>query len=171
MTPNRFLAAALAAALTLASAGLARAEIAVTDPYVRAAGSLARSGAAFMVIRNTGPTDDRLIAAASDAAERVELHTHRSDANGVMQMVEVPEGFVIPAGGSHALARGGDHVMFLGLTRPLADGDTVTVTLTFEQAGDVVVQIPVDNARKPAMMRAGQGGHGAHGGQGMAPSN
>jgi copper(I)-binding protein len=39
--------------------------------------------------------------------------------------------------------------MFLGLNQPLADGDIVSLTLTFETAGDVVVEVPVDLTRKP----------------------
>lgn len=143
-------AAAVAFALPAFAEG-----VIITDPYARVSAMMAKSGAAFMVIENHTDADDRLVSAASDVAERVELHTHREDANGVMQMLEVPEGFVIPAGGSHALARGSDHVMFLGLTRELKHGDTVTVTLTFEKAGEIVVDIPVDLERKDDMMGMG----------------
>lgn len=131
----------------------------ITDAYARTSGASAKSGAAFMVIENHADADDRLLSAASDVAARVELHTHKEDANGVMQMLEVPEGFAIPAHGSHALARGGDHVMFLGLTRSLAQGDKVTVTLTFEKAGEMTVEVPVDLERKDAM--GGMMGNGA----------
>ena len=124
-------------------------DITIDDAYARTSGRMAKSGAAFMVIANAATTDDRLVAAASDVADRVELHTHIQSDQGVMQMVEVEEGFPIPAGGGHALARGGDHVMFLGLKRPLAHGDVVTVTLSFERAGDMTVEIPVDLERKP----------------------
>jgi hypothetical protein len=55
------------------------------------------------------------------------------------------------------------HVMFLGLNRPLTQGDEVEVTLTFEQAGEVTVTIPVDNERMPAGM--GHGMQHGHGGQ------
>ncbi|TCO73953.1 copper chaperone PCu(A)C [Rhodovulum euryhalinum] len=122
-------------------------DISIQAPYARASTMMSKSGAAFMTIVNSGTADDRLVAAASDVAEKVELHTHLADANGVMKMVEVEEGFPIPAGGNRALERGGDHVMFLGLTRPLAQGDLVTVTLTFEKAGEMVVEIPVDLTR------------------------
>ncbi|MCU0902012.1 MAG: copper chaperone PCu(A)C [Cypionkella sp.] len=150
-----------AAVLAIATPVLAHEGVHVVDPYARVMGANAKSGAAFMVIENHGKTDDRLLKATSDVAERVELHTHKADAQGTMQMLEVPEGFVIPAGGSHALARGGDHVMFLGLTRSLAHGDVVTVTLTFEREGDVVVEIPVDLERKPDAAAHGHGhGHG-----------
>jgi periplasmic copper chaperone A len=138
----------------------AMAQVAVEDPYARAASPAARSGAAFMQIVNTGTTDDRLVAAASDVAERVELHTHIMDGD-VMRMVHVEEGFNIPAGESIALERGGMHVMFLGLTRSLAQGDEIDVTLTFEDAGDITVTIPVDNERMPEEMGHGmQQGHG-----------
>lgn len=123
--------------------------IMVKDAYARASTMMSKSGAAFMVFENMTDNDDRLIAAASDVAERVELHTHLQDANGVMQMVEVKEGFPIPAHGEHALARGGDHVMFLGLNRSLEQGDIVTLTLTFEKAGEMTVEVPVDLERKP----------------------
>jgi copper(I)-binding protein len=133
---------------------LAMAEMSVTDPYARAAGAMARSGAAFMEIANTGETDDRLIAAASDAANRVELHTHIVDGD-VMRMVHVEEGFAIPAGEAILLQRGGMHVMLMGLTRALEQGDEIEVTLTFEEAGDMTVTIPIDNERMPEQM--GQG--------------
>ncbi|MBD3786511.1 MAG: copper chaperone PCu(A)C [Sphingomonadales bacterium] len=150
-----FLAAAAVALSCSAFAlpALAHDGVAVKDPYARVSTMMSKSGAAFMVIENHSGTDDRLIKATSDVADRVELHTHKADANGVMQMIEVEEGFPIPAHGSHALARGGDHVMFLGLRQSLKDGDVVKVTLTFEKAGDVAVEIPVDTQRAdPAPM-------------------
>lgn len=139
---------AAVAALSLAVPAFA-ADIMVEDPYARASTKKSSSGAAFMVLKNTGSADDRLVSASSDVAARVELHTHKEDANGVMRMMEVEEGFAVPAGEEHALARGGDHVMFMGLKEPLKHGEVVEVTLTFENAGDVVVEIPVDLERKP----------------------
>ena len=140
------LAAATACALALpAFAG----DIMINDPYSRSAGPNAKTGAAFFGIMNHTDQDDRLIAATSDIAKRVELHTHIETAEGVMQMREVKDGFPVEAGGMHMLQRGGDHVMFMGLNSPMVDGDTVTVTLTFEKAGDITVEIPVDLERKP----------------------
>ncbi|WP_212525097.1 copper chaperone PCu(A)C [Actibacterium sp. MT2.3-13A] len=148
---------AAVAAVSLALPALAG-EIMIEDAYARASTAMSKSGAAFMVIRNMTDQDDRLIAATSDVAQRVELHTHVSDANGVMKMMEIEEGFAIPAGGAHALQRGGDHVMFMGLNRPLAQGDVVTLTLSFEQAGDITVEVPVDLERQPAQAVNGMGG-------------
>ena len=149
----------LAGAAALALSTPALADIAVHDAYARSAMASAKTGAAFMVIENTGDSDDRLVSATSDAAMKAQLHTHVADGNGVMKMMEVEEGFVIPANGQHALARGGDHVMFMGLTGPFVQDETVTVTLTFENAGEMVVEIPVDLERQP-MHGAGHSGHG-----------
>lgn len=154
---------AVMAALGLALPAFAEGSITITDPYARVSTMMAKSGAAFMVIENHGSADDRLVSATSDVAEKMELHTHKADANGVMQMLEVPEGFAIPAGEAYALARGGDHVMFLGLTRALNHGDTVNVTLTFEKAGPIEVTIPVDLERKAPMVGMGEGHGHAHG--------
>jgi hypothetical protein len=130
------------AASAVAFALPAAAEIRIVSPYMIASPMAMGSGAAFFVIENTGPGDDRLADAASDIADMTQLHTHIADSSGVMQMVHVPEGWVIPAGTTHALARGSDHVMFMGIKAPLQVGDIVTLTLKFEKAGDVVVQIP-----------------------------
>ena len=123
----------------------AYAEIVVSDAYARSSNAMA--GAAFMTIENTGPEDDRLVGVASDVAQRVELHTHRDMGDGLMKMVHVEEGFALPAGQTHMLMRGGDHVMFMGLEGAMEQGQTVTVTLTFEKAGTQVVEIPVDLER------------------------
>ncbi|MDJ1006833.1 MAG: copper chaperone PCu(A)C [Paracoccaceae bacterium] len=155
-------AAALAAFALPATAGDMSTDktmpaIAIEDAYARASGPTARAGAAFMAITNASDTDDRLIAVASDVSERTELHTHLEDANGVMRMIEVEDGFAIPAGGTHMLKRGGDHLMFMGLRQPFEHGEAITVTLTFENAGDMTLEIPID------LERMDHGGHGSHG--------
>lgn len=144
----RSLVAAACAAIALAVPAWAEG-IQIMDPYARSAGSSAKSGAAFMMLTNNTDQDDRLIAARSDAAKRVELHTHIEKGDGVMQMVEI-EGIDLPAGATHHMMRGADHVMLMGLTGPLEQDSEIEVILVFEQAGHVTVTIPVDNERKPA---------------------
>ena len=128
---------------------LALAQMQVDDPYARSAGPAAISGAAFMAVTNPTDTDDRLVAARSDVAERVELHTHIQTDAGVMRMVEVEEGIPLPAGETVMLQRGGLHVMFLGLTRPLTHGDEIEITLEFEIAEPLTITVPVDLERMP----------------------
>jgi copper(I)-binding protein len=137
----------LATAATLAAMPALAGDITVTDAYFRTASPMAKSGAAFMEIANASDSDDQLIAASSDVAKKVELHTNIKAADGVMKMKHVPEGFTIPANGHFMMARGGDHVMFMGLGGPIAKGQMVSVTLTFKNSGDMVIEIPVDSER------------------------
>ncbi len=148
-TAARTAAFTLAAALAAATAS--QAEILIRDAYALVSTKMAKSGAAFMEIVNTGDQDDRLIGVSTDAARKAQLHTNRIDANGVARMVHVPEGFPVPAGGSHALKRGGDHVMMMGLTRPLDEGDRIRLILRFEKAGEVPVEAPVTLSRRGGM--------------------
>ena len=144
--------AAATAAMTLTGSAFADASIMVDDAYIRSSTATAQTAAAFMVLSNQGSEDDRLIGVRSENAERVELHTHQEDANGVMKMLEVAQGIPVPAGQSHALQRGGDHVMFMGLTAPLKQGESVPLTLIFEKAGEMVIDVPVDLERQPDAM-------------------
>jgi copper(I)-binding protein len=139
----------MAAAFSLIPVMSLAADIVVSDAYARASRPGAPTGAAFMLITNTADTDDRLVAASSEIAKRVELHTHIDQGDGVMKMTEIEGGIPIAAGATHVMERGGDHVMFMGLTDTLDQGVEVTVTLTFENAGDVVITVPVDNERQP----------------------
>ena len=142
----RTLALAALAALMPVAAMAEAPMLSVSDAYARSANP--KSAAAFMTIANSGPDDCTLIAAGGTVAERIELHTHQH-ADGVMKMVRDEDGFVIPAGGRHLLDRGGDHVMMLGLTEPLSDGQMVPLTLDFGDCGTVNVEVPVGNARPP----------------------
>jgi copper(I)-binding protein len=163
------LAAATAAFFALPA--LAHDGVHIENQYARSMGGIGASGAIFMEITNHADVDDRLIDAASDVAQKVELHTHKEDANGVMQMLHVPEGFPIAALQGHDLKRGGDHVMLMGLTRELKDGDMVHLTLTFEHAGVVEIDVPVDNARKDGMAQDMGAMNGAAKGHDMGAMN
>jgi copper(I)-binding protein len=123
-------------------------DIMITDAYARSATPSAPTGAAFLVIENHSMQDDRLIGVTSDAAKMVQLHTHTETADGVMQMRHVEDGFALPAHGMIMMGRGGDHVMFMGLTAPFEQGATVPLTLVFENAGEVQIDVPVDHTRK-----------------------
>jgi copper(I)-binding protein len=114
--------------------------IAVEGPWARAAGATANT-AAYLVLRNRGPAGDALIAARSGAADAVELHRSSMD-GGVMRMRPV-ERIDVPAQGQMALEPGGLHVMLIGLRQDLPAGASLTVTLVFEQAGEVDVAVPV----------------------------
>lgn len=125
----------------------------IHDAYARTMGGVGASGAVFFIIHNNTDADVTITGAASDVAQMVQLHTHKEDANGVMQMIQIEGGVPVPSGEMHEFKRGADHVMLMGLTREVKDGDIITVTLTFDGADPVTFDAVVDNARKP-----GEGG-------------
>jgi copper(I)-binding protein len=141
------LGAALALpALPARAQDVAAGALRLSAPWTRAM----RTGAGFMTIRNTGSTPDRLVAARSPAAGVMELHTHIRDGD-VMRMRAVPA-IELPAGQEVRLAPGGLHLMLIGLTQSLEPGGRVPVTLVFERAGEVTIQLVVEaaGARGPA---------------------
>ena len=141
------LRAALAALLLAAPPALAQeGPIEILDAYAIAVTPQATTGSAYMMVHNHATGPDRLLSVASPAAERVEVHSS-SEVDGVMRMEPLAEPLEVPAGGGVQLQRGGTHLMFMGLTDPWEDGEAIPVTLTFEQAGEVTVEVPVDLSR------------------------
>ena len=120
----------------------------VSDSYARSTGPLAKAGAAYMKIMNHSKKDDRLISVYSDIAKKTELHTHLKSDNGVMKMMRIDKGIEICAMKEHALVRGGEHIMFMGLKEPFENGKIIPVTLLFEKAGEVNIEVVVDQKRK-----------------------
>jgi periplasmic copper chaperone A len=134
------LAFALGAAPALAQEFKAG-DIVIEKPWARATPKGAEVAGAYMTIQNNGAAPDRLTGGSADFAT-VEIHETKSE-NGVMEMREVTGGLAIPAHGSVGLAPGGYHIMLTHLAHPLAKGDTIKATLTFEHAGPVEVEFKV----------------------------
>lgn len=87
--------------------------------------------AAFADLQNTGDTDLHIVSVESPVARSTELHEMVDSGDGGMVMQETEDGFVVPAGGSHRLAPGGDHIMFIDLLEPVTPGTDVPITVTF----------------------------------------
>ena len=115
----------------------------VNDAYVRASSKMAKSAAAFMEIKNTSSQDDRLLDVKSKVAKRVELHTHIKSDDGVMKMRRVDDGFLISGNDTLRLERGGNHIMFMGVAQPFVNGESILITLLFESAGPLDLEIPI----------------------------
>ncbi|MBU6374193.1 MAG: copper chaperone PCu(A)C [Alphaproteobacteria bacterium] len=96
----------------------------------------------YLTIANPGGAPDRLVSIASPKAGKVDVHEMKMD-GAMMTMAPVAGGVEIPAGGQVAFAPGGLHLMLADLTGPLAVGDTVPLTLTFEKAGAVEATLTV----------------------------
>ncbi|WP_198374665.1 copper chaperone PCu(A)C [Neoroseomonas rubea] len=118
-------------------------DLRIFHPWTRAAGANGNGGG-FMRLTNGGAQPDRLISAASPIARVVELHTHLREGD-VMRMRPVND-IPIPAGQTVELRPGGVHVMLIGLNAPLQQGTRVPVTLRFERAGEVTVELAVEAA-------------------------
>jgi copper(I)-binding protein len=141
----RLMIAALMFASLIASSAWAEG-IKIEDAYLRTTGPAAKAAAGYMQITNTSDQADRLLSIGSEVAKRTELHTHLMTADGVMQMRHLVDGIPIEPAQTHLLEPGHDHVMFMGLTQKLEHGDTVRLTLTFENTGEVLIDVPVDPA-------------------------
>ncbi len=113
----------------------------VESAWARASAGRAANGAAYMTLRNTGASEDRLVAVSAEVARRAELHTHLMD-NNVMKMRPVKD-VAIAAGGSVTFQPGGHHVMLMGLEKRLVKGESLSLTLTFAKAGAVTVSVPI----------------------------
>lgn len=123
---------------TAAPAGIDR--LTVTDPWVKAADE--GMTAAFAVLQNPTGTDLRIVSASTDVARSTELHEMAPGDDGAMVMRPKDGGIVVPAGGEHALAPGGDHLMLMGLTAPVRPGDEVVLVLTGEDGSTLQVTAP-----------------------------
>jgi copper(I)-binding protein len=121
----------------------------ISGPYSRATPQGASIAAGYLTIKNTGIAADRLIGGSSDAAAKFEVHEMSMD-NGIMKMRPVQGGLEIKPGETVELKPQGLHIMFVGLKKPLKQGDHVKATLVFEKAGKVDVDFDVTGMGGPA---------------------
>jgi copper(I)-binding protein len=115
--------------------------ISIEHPWARATPSGARTGAAYLMIVNHGSTVDRLMQASTPLAEQVQFHQEIDD-NGVMQMRELPTVNIDP-GASVTFKPSAMHIMIIGLKQQLKEGQTLPLTLQFEKAGKIDLQVPI----------------------------
>lgn len=151
----RLLRAALAAAILVVTPAFAHngvvhlGPINISLPFTRATLPNAPVAGGFLTIENTGTEPDRLVSATSDIAGDTQIHEMAMQGD-VMKMRQLADGLEIPAGETVTLAPGGVHIMFMGLKQALVEGETITVTLTFEKAGTVDVVLPIEAAAADA---------------------
>lgn len=117
-------------------------EPAVVIDNARARFTTTDVGAVYLDVRVTG-AGDALIAAGAEIAADVQLH-EIATVDGSAMMREVEGGIAIAPGGSVSLRPGGYHVMLLGVAEVPAPGETFALTLAFERAGRVTVDVTVE---------------------------
>ncbi|WP_193337067.1 copper chaperone PCu(A)C [Devosia beringensis] len=153
----RFLRAAFAASFLLVAPAFAQdhdgtihhADLNLSAPFTRATLPNAPVGGGFLSIQNAGADADRLVSASSPAAAMVQIHEMAMEGD-VMKMRQLADGLELPPGETVTLAPGGFHLMFMGLTQAFVEGETVPVTLVFEKAGPVELDLPVMSAAADA---------------------
>jgi len=125
-------------------------EIAVSASWIRPHPQGRDVTAAYFTARLLEGEIDRLVSARIDGADRVELHTHTMNEQGMMQMRQVgPQD--LAAGETLDFAPGGLHLMVFGLA-PIAEGDAVEGVLVFERAGEIPVRFQARNAAPAGAM-------------------
>lgn len=121
---------------------------AASQVWSRAMPPTAPTGAVYFVLHNPSDAPDRLVGVQTHRAEKAELHTHVHEGE-VMRMERI-DSVEVPAGGDVAFKPGGNHVMLFKLTEPLVAGERFPLTLIFEKAGEVKVDVTIqDQAPEP----------------------
>jgi periplasmic copper chaperone A len=117
--------------------------IEIGHPYAPPALAVQPTAAAyFKSLRNTGAQADTLLSATTPVASRVEIHEMKMDGT-LMQMREIPS-LPLPAKSDINMSAGnGQHLMLIGLKKPLVEGERFAMTLNFERAGAVTVDVVV----------------------------
>jgi len=124
--------------------------------------------AAYVSVHNAGVAAERLVAVRTDVSKRSMLHSQAVE-DGISRMRHI-DSISIPGGGNFVMKPGGHHIMLVELKSPLKKGDRFPLTLVFERAGEVTVQVEVRGAtaKGPHMGHGGRkapntsSGHGSH---------
>ena len=111
-------------------------DISVSHPWMRAIPIPGMNGAGYMNITNNGKVDDRLLEVKAGWVAKAEIH-ETSENDGMMSMMPLPEGIVIPANSSTSLEPGAVHVMLMKTNKQIMPGDRLPVSLIFEHAGEL----------------------------------
>jgi copper(I)-binding protein len=102
---------------------------------------------ASLALHNGADTTDRLIGVSCTCATAAEIHG--ADATGDLGPVK---GVALPPDEVVTFAPGGPHIVLVGLTAPLVEGDTVTLELTFahDPPADAVAEVQEAETPSPA---------------------
>lgn len=148
---SRLCLALLLSASSAAFAAGAADSVTVVDPYVRPMPPGAKATAAFMMLKNAGDKDVKLVKAESTVARSVELHTHINE-GGVMKMRQVPA-IEVKATGETALKPGSYHIMMID-PAAMKEGDKVALTLNFDDGSSKKIEATVKKSPEamPAAM-------------------
>src|ERR1700686_4583623 len=111
-------------------------DLVITQAWSRATPGGSKVAGGYLMIENKGPAPDKLLSASPDVAKKGEIHKMAVN-DGVMTRPPVEGGLPIEPGQTVKFAPGGLHLIIVGLSAPLVQGDKVPVTLKFEKAGEI----------------------------------
>jgi periplasmic copper chaperone A len=117
--------------------------IEIHRPWARQAVETPEQAGGFFTLTNKGTEPDRLVAASSLAAEKIEIHAIKV-VGGSIGMRPREDGLALPAGVTLTLQPRGYHLLLIGLRAPAIPGARLPVTLTFEKAGSIDVELLVE---------------------------
>ena len=130
----------------------------IKEPILRATAPNAGATAGYLTIHNHSQTDDRLIAVKAEFARKSEIHEMKM-VGDVMRMRPLEGGIIIPAGGMALLEKGGNHLMFMGLTEQIKFEEDYQFTLVFEKAGEIIVKADTISLSGKSKSHDGHKGH------------
>lgn len=117
-------------------------DLVIEHPHIPATVEAAPVAAGYLKIKNKGGEADKLISISAEFSAKQQIHT-MTMIDGVMRMRPLKGGVEIPAGGEATLRSGGDHLMFMKLNEQMEAGQMRKVTLVFEKAGELEIEMIV----------------------------
>ena len=115
----------------------------ISRPWARTASADALEGAGFFTLANPGDENDRLLGATSPKAGKVEIHAIKVVGPGT-RMRQLEEGLRVPRLTTLVLKPRGYHLLMLDLSAPWPVGSKVPVSLRFEKAGTIEIELVVE---------------------------
>ena len=116
----------------------------IRDPFSSALPPISKNGAVYLTLTNHGHLSDQLVGAATPIAEYAEIHTHRME-DGMVKMRKVDE-VELPPHEEVAFAPGRNHIMLIGLSQTLKEGERFSLILHFKEAGQTIVEVIIEAA-------------------------
>ena len=113
----------------------------ISGPWARMSAIEPNEAGGYFTVTNKGREADRLIAAESPAA-KIEIHGIKVVGYGI-RMLPLEKGLGLPPDTAITLKPRGYH-LFMVVEAPLTQGQKVPVTLSFEKAGTLRIELVVE---------------------------
>ena len=137
-----FVSAVLFAAVSAFAHEYKTGDLLIDHPVIPSTVKSAPVAAGYLRIFNSGQTAERLVSVRTGFSAKSSIHEMKM-VEGVMKMRPLAGGIKIPAGESVVLKKGGEHLMFMKLREQMEVGQLRKVILTFEKAGEIVIEMEV----------------------------